>query len=242
MTRNLREYADRVRGIAIEAFPDNPPVFIESEMINKFLKGLLAKNAGLYCLNQRYTSLEQAIQAAQLYIENEKAMHGPRARQLEQWESSEDNSESVLRVMSGRREPLNRPLDSSNTKNLTQGSNQSQLDSIQSSVNKIESLLSRFCLNKPEASSSGDGKTSEDRLMDLEKRVNGILARQDHAKKTWDYADRGRGRSSSPTRCFSCQELGHMARECPRKSPRDRSRSPSPSRQVTFDLKGQERN
>jgi len=73
---SLQEFADRVRGLAVEAYPDLPANFIETEMINRFLMGCTAKEAGLFCLNLRHESLDTAIQAVQLYVERHRAMFG----------------------------------------------------------------------------------------------------------------------------------------------------------------------
>ena len=45
-------------------------------MVNRFLKGILAKDAGLYALNNRYENLEKAIEAVQVYIENRRSVFG----------------------------------------------------------------------------------------------------------------------------------------------------------------------
>ena len=70
----LEEFADRVRETAQEAFPGLPTAYVEVEMVNRFLKGILAKDAGLYALNNRYENLEKAIEAVQVYIKNRRSV------------------------------------------------------------------------------------------------------------------------------------------------------------------------
>ena len=50
---SLKEFADRLkRNCTGEAFPGLPTAYMEMEMVNRFLKGVLAKDAGLCALNK----------------------------------------------------------------------------------------------------------------------------------------------------------------------------------------------
>ena len=72
-------------------------------MVNRFLKGILAKDAGLYALNNRYENLEKAIEAVQVYIENRRSVFGQmKVRAVEDQGSSQE--EDIARVRSPRKQ------------------------------------------------------------------------------------------------------------------------------------------
>ena len=72
-------------------------------MVNRFLKGILAKDAGLYALNNRYENLEKAIEAVQVYIENRRSVFGQmKVRAVEDQGSSQE--EDTARVRSPRKQ------------------------------------------------------------------------------------------------------------------------------------------
>jgi len=57
-SESLRQFADRVRGVAIETFSELPAKFVEGEMVRCFLEGLLLTNAGLFCIHQAPASID----------------------------------------------------------------------------------------------------------------------------------------------------------------------------------------
>ena len=70
----LKDFADRVRETVQEAFPGLPTAYVEVEVVNRFLKGILAKDAGLHALNSWYENLEKAKEAVQVYIKNQRSV------------------------------------------------------------------------------------------------------------------------------------------------------------------------
>ena len=143
---SLQEFADRVRGLAVEAYPDLPANFIETEMINRFLMGCTAKEAGLFCLNLKHESLDTAIQAVQLYVERDRAMFGQKkVRKIEVAEQSEDtDSSKISRVQLNSTEnrevlQLNHAKSRSESKEIEEL--RKRVDEIQSSLKKLHSML-----------------------------------------------------------------------------------------------------
>ena len=98
----LKEFADRVRETAQEAFPGLPTAYVEVEMVNRFLKGILAKDAGLYALNNRYENLEKAIEAVQVSVENRSAFGQMKIGAVEDLGSSQE--EDIARVRFQRKQ------------------------------------------------------------------------------------------------------------------------------------------
>ena len=92
----LKEFADRVRKTAQKAFPGLPTAYVDVEMVNRFLKGILAKDAGLYALNNRYENLEKAIEAVQVSVENRSAFGQMKIGAVEDLGSSQE--EDIARV------------------------------------------------------------------------------------------------------------------------------------------------
>ena len=143
---SLQEFADRVRGLAVEAYPDLPANFIETEMINRFLMGCTAKEAGVFCLNLKHESLDTAIQAVQLYVERHRAMFGQnKVRKIEVAEQSEDSESSkISRVQLNSTEnrevlQLNHAKSRSESKEIEEL--RKRVDEIQSSLKKLHSML-----------------------------------------------------------------------------------------------------
>ena len=105
----LQEFADRVRGLAMEAYPYLPSNVTEMEIINGFLMGCSAKEAGFFCLNLKHESLDAATQAVQLCFEKHRAMFWQKkVRRIEVAEHSEDSDSSKISRVQLSRERIDR--------------------------------------------------------------------------------------------------------------------------------------
>ena len=76
---------------------------MEVDMVSRYLKRILAKDAGLYALNNRYENFEKAIKAVQVYIENRRSVFGQmKIRSVEDQGSSQE--ENIARVRFQRKQ------------------------------------------------------------------------------------------------------------------------------------------
>lgn len=73
-SENFIQFADRIRSEAQEAYPDMDHLFVEMEMVRRFLLGCVAKEAAMATLSKEPTTLDTAVDALQLYIENQRAL------------------------------------------------------------------------------------------------------------------------------------------------------------------------
>ena len=251
---SLQEFADRVRGLAVEAYPDLPASFIETEMINRFLMGCTAKEAGLFCLNLKHESLDTAIQAVQLYVERHRAMFGQKkVRKIEVAEQSEDSDSSKISRVQLNSTENREVLQLNHAKSRSESKETEQLrkrvDEIQSSLKKLHSMHIMAANRTQRAVMHQNTEfTSKERIKELERQIaalkNSKRTSSDQEQLTtlsaYNRQDSGQVPSRSPSpnrgRCFRCGQLGHMARSCPE----IRSRSPSPVRRVAFDLNAKE--
>jgi len=71
---SLREFADRVRDEAQEAYPGMDPEFVETEMVRRFLLGCATKEAALTALSREFPTLDSALEFVLLYVENQRAV------------------------------------------------------------------------------------------------------------------------------------------------------------------------
>ena len=256
----LQEFADRVRGTAIEAFPGLPTEYVEMEMIGRFFRGILAKEAGLFGLNNKYRSLEKAVQAIQVYIENKRSVFGlMRVRTLESGGSSDGEEYAKVRYQNRYKEKRTDMVSTETTPAATAAPPSSSsskiegMDEVRETLTKIQQMLSR---HKPVE--TGELKAStEERLQLLERNLKEIQDSLRYMSQTsrgvesnieqrrrMTFSEGRRRRSPSPDEimCFRCQKKGHMARECTNervRSPSD-SRSPSPRPRVGFNLNQRE--
>ena len=137
----LRQFADSIRRLATEAYPDLPSTFIESEIINRFLMGCSAKEVGLFCLNLKHESLDAAVQAFKLYVERQPVVFGQKkVRRVEAGEDSEDSEPSKMSRVQSKHEVLH-PLSAANT---AEGGEieeiKKRLDGIQEPLKRLHSM------------------------------------------------------------------------------------------------------
>ena len=214
-------------------------------MVNRFLRGILAKDAGLFALNNRYENLEKAIEAVQVYVENQRSVFGHmKIRALEDQGSSPE--EDIARVRFQRKQGPTQ--ERSTTVPMTPASN-----SITEGMEEVKKTLRDIqeAINRPMATQT---KEIEKRWQMLEKNLEEIrktikpreLPRAVGGNRETTNKNEGR-RTRSPTpediQCFRCQGRGHMARECPNLRARTPmgSRSPSLTQRVEFALNTNER-
>lgn len=68
------EFADRVRRVAQDAYPDVQEDFRQTEMINRFLLGMSCREASLATVHKEFHALDEAVQFVELFLEHRKAL------------------------------------------------------------------------------------------------------------------------------------------------------------------------
>ena len=203
---SLRDFADRVRETAIQAYPNLRANYDESFMVPAFLRGLGYPDACMYNMNQNHRTLDNALRGVQLYLENEKAIYGRRSKssnrvnktELEKELSWDPELERHVNTLQRSRSPSNRPMNSNN--NSPENGQTSNLKLFTEALNQFKELFGEF---------------KEIRAQDKKERKEAVAAAAAAQKKPQSTRN-SPGNSPGKFICYACQEPGHMARECPK--------------------------
>ena len=185
----FRDYASRLRGLAIESFPGMPTAFVEEELVNRFLTGCAYREASLNCA-VHCTSLNQAVEAVERYVERQKAM-GLVPRKVRQTKMSLHQPEDTMnsyRIEAMMQEALNKKTtkdQGTNPINMRSAENDSQPPRCYWC--RSDTHRTSECTLIPQPPCTSCGKASHGRRPCM-------------------------ARTQS---CFSCGKQGHFARFCP---------------------------
>lgn len=202
---SIEEFAERAHELAVDGYPDTPDKFVETLAADAFLRGCNDKRAALIAMDKNPESLDQAIQFVRSAVANQKVIMGGRRSEVKRVTFSNQD-----------REPSS---DEEERPAVRFVAKESEKKEASNSFGNVEKRL----------------KKTEDELAETKmivKKILGILSQNQRSRSV--QRSPVRNRLGSPTGrtgvCFSCQEEGHFARECPniRAGSPGRSRSPSP--------------
>ncbi|KAK3105154.1 hypothetical protein FSP39_018315 [Pinctada imbricata] len=91
----LEEFAEKVREMATDGYPDTPDHFIQTVAVDAFLKGCSNKHAALTALDKNPTSLDEAAQFLKSAVTNQRLILGNRKTEIKRvtFENSESDSD-----------------------------------------------------------------------------------------------------------------------------------------------------
>jgi hypothetical protein len=186
-----RQFADRLKGLAMDAYPGLPERFIESELVNRFFLGALARDAALFCANQNWGTLDGACEALQRFVEKQRSFGSQRRVRMlgpySDWGQTGDSSELAPTVHEEQG-----PAQQSSAL-------QSQIETLVKSVQELTTQLAKSLLYQQSRTDESRGQLTDSQ---------------------WRGAPpgsplMGRPRSPSPNAaCWNCGERGHISREC----------------------------
>lgn len=212
----LLEWADRLHRLASRAFPEVPEAYVQRQMVLRMCQGCGDKEAGHQALNQRLSTVEDAVEAIRWFQHSHKAMYG-RARQVK-----------ALTLDEGEKGPGVRKVDIT-PRPMRENPDTRILSRLETKVAELEERTdSRF---------SGLTKTIDSRLSGLHKSMDRRLSSLESSMEKLTVAMQGsmgpalpnpppklpapmQGArlSQTPRGCYLCGEDGHFRRECPRRA------------------------
>jgi hypothetical protein len=222
---SLRDYADRVRETAIEAFPGWEAEIVEAGVITAFLRGMTAHEAAMHGFTANYKNLEDAILGVQVYLEHHRSVYGStrKARRVEVLSSDEDDEE--IPAVHRAQQPWVKPRDSakSSPSPVKQDRPASGREDL---VKRLEDAMQRTMKEGFEQ------MTSAIKSLQIGQRVRG----------DGNFRQQNRSRSPSPRdrsrdTCNKCQQVGHWARDCKNQQQQQPAQQPT---RVQFDLNSRE--
>lgn len=234
---SINDFADRVRGVALEAFPSLPSDYVEEETIRKFLEGVVEKEAGLHCLNNKYSCLERAVGAVQIFVENQRCIFGPRRVRRTGSPEMVEEGDRVARVRFKGEEKSDseerKEIEKVGTEKEKMGTESNK--EIKDMLLKLQNTFERY-VKTDKILEKGREQALEEKIKEMEAQLNMLRnGRRDSSPGRSTNRMGGKERSRSPIECFRCREKGHMARECTqapawRTSPLSRSPASSPEK------------
>jgi hypothetical protein len=182
----LRRFADRLKGMAMDAFAGLPEWYVESELVNRFLLGCTARDAAVYCINTELRTLDAAVEAVQRFMEKQRAFNTQKKVRLLEPESNTDSMRSPSTIVRVECETISTSL-------------QVQIDALTKTVKDLVTQMVHL--------------PSQTRL---ESTASNQQAPRSRWGTTPPGSPQGRQRSPSPRPgCFNCGDLEHFARELP---------------------------
>ena len=222
----MEEFADRTLGLTIKGHPTAPDDVVQMLATEVFLRGCKDKSAALVAAEKNPTTIFKACKYVKASMHNQRAL-------------GRSSSVRQVRFDMDHEEPAVRGVGHSSTSSTS--TTESAINDYSKLATLIQSQFDRLITHigtahqSPRPGSPGGGNPAT-------------------ANSPGRFAGRGRGAMRpflipSPTRvtsspssprsaaCFYCQEMGHFARECPKKRQNQQPGSPAKDQSpVTRDL------
>ena len=199
----IRDWADRVSLIGIKAYKEMPDHHMQKELVIKFCQGCNDKEAGLYALNKRCTTLEEAINHVQWSQHTTQVMHTP-AKQ-----DQTPRQRNMVRQLS------------SGASNYGDWEGEEEHEG----VRKVDLNSQGHTIQGRTTSPSWEKRFAsiEDKLGGVQRSIDGLAdairglvnSRRDRSRTPTRVA------VAQPARCFNCEGTGHFRRDCPKEPARE---------------------
>ena len=193
---SIEDWADRVQALGADAFRHIGTGYMNEEIIRRFCQGLSDQHVASTLAPLNIPTLSQAIQKAKLYKYSNKAIFG---------------SSRKVRAVSF----------SSDTKTSTATDSN---DVLKKEMLEMKELIAKLVKFNSDSAKAKEIKSNES---SLQRKFNQYHSSAGSPRRKQSSPSRSNSPGSPRNiRCYNCNKLGHISRECPEKKVTTQSTSP----------------